>query len=373
MIKFLKNSFLITVPSLFAFAIFLEVVAQFFLPTSDFPDVLFHPLYGNQFVPNQTGVFIRGANQQIRAKYRINNQGWNSPYDYHPEKSPGLYRIATVGDSFVEALQVDYDQSFTYLLEDRLNQKNPVKKFQTYSFGQTGANLMQNLAVFKNISKVYKPDVAIIVLIHNDFLESFEGFGRVDHYTLRQQGNRFDAIRPHPASTMSIKRILRKSALVRYLLLNQQVLERYRFIRSWIPGNKGKKDAKVSLEKAKSFSRENYLNMLSFLFEEFKKAAKLSNTKLLFVMNTARFPSQVEAQGAETSIARFNDYSRQTAERLGLEFLDLTRVFQESWDKEGQPHVWEIDNHWNQKGHQMVADALNQRLEKLLVTPVGGK
>lgn len=83
-------------------------------------------------------------------------------------------------------------------------------------------------------------------------------------------------------------------------------------------------------------------------------------------MNTARFPSQIETQGAITSISRFNDYSRQTAERLGLEFLDLTEVFQESWNREGQRHKWTIDSHWNHKGHQVVAEELTLRGNNLL-------
>ena len=364
--KFLKNIFLVTIPTLFVFAIFLEVVARFILPTSDFPDVSFHPVYGNQFVPDQSGTFIRGENQQIKGKFRINKQGWNSPYDYEPQKPPGTYRIAAIGDSYVEALQVDYDQSFTYLLEDNLRKKIPTKKFQAYSFGHTGANLTQNLAVFKNVSKVYKPDLAIIVLIHNDFLESFEGFGRVDNFTLRKQGETFEVVSPRPASTMDMKRLFRKSALVRYLVLNHRVLERFSFIRSWYYGDTRKVDANVSLEKAKAYSSEEFLEMLEYSFGQFKNLADQSNTKLLFVMNTARFPAEVTKYGAVSSMSRFNEFSRQTAEKLGLEFLDLTPVFQESWDSSGEWHKWKMDSHWNHKGHQVVAEALSAKLEDLL-------
>ena len=47
----------------------------------------------------------------IRANYKINANGWNSGYDrYEPKKTKGKYRIAVVGDSYVEAFQVDYNK-----------------------------------------------------------------------------------------------------------------------------------------------------------------------------------------------------------------------------------------------------------------------
>lgn len=66
-------------------------------------------------------------------------------------------------------------------------------------------------------------------------------------------------------------------------------------------------------------------------------------------MNAFRFPADVATQGAVSTASRFNDYSRQTAEDLGLDFLDLTNVIQDSWVREGQRHKWEIDSHWNKK------------------------
>src|SRR4051794_513484 len=86
------------------------VVFRFILPGSDVPENAFV----NQVVryaPNQTGVWR--VKDDVSAPYSINAQGWNSPLpDYTLEREAGVGRIAVVGDSFVEALQVPVGVSF---------------------------------------------------------------------------------------------------------------------------------------------------------------------------------------------------------------------------------------------------------------------
>ncbi len=362
--KFLKNFFLVTIPALLVFVLLLELTARFILPTSDFPDIVFHAVYGNQFAPNQSGTYISGEDQQIKGRFRINAQGWNSPYDYEQQKPPGTFRIAVIGDSYVEALQVDFDKSFPYLLEKKLSKKNPQKRLQSYSFGHTGANLAQNLVVFKNASQLYRPDLAVLFLIHNDFLESFEGHGRVDNSTLRLEGGSYVLVPPRPADTMQMKRLFRNSALVRYLVVNHRVLEKIRFIRNWYYGDTRKVDANVSLEKAETFSEEQFRKMLAYTFGEFKKQAEKTGTQLLFVINTPRFPEDVATHGEKSAMSRFNRMSKEAADALGIPFMDLTPVFQESWKKNGQRHKWVIDSHWNANGHEVVSEVLSRRIQQ---------
>ena len=63
-----------------------------------------------RYAANQRGVWR--VRDEIAAPYRINVQGWNSGVgDYAVARRPGAARIAMVGDSFVEALQVPFDRS----------------------------------------------------------------------------------------------------------------------------------------------------------------------------------------------------------------------------------------------------------------------
>lgn len=61
------------------------------------------PVLNHTWLPNAT---LYTSNYESRGvppyTRRINGQGWLSSYDFAHEKSPGVYRVAYVGDSFVE-------------------------------------------------------------------------------------------------------------------------------------------------------------------------------------------------------------------------------------------------------------------------------
>ena len=102
-------------PSILVALIVCEMTVRIFLNPSDSPNVYFEREFGLIYSPNQQGVYRKG--KQIKAKYNINNFGWNSLRNYSAEKPEGIERIAVIGDSFVEAFQVDFDKSFPPLLE----------------------------------------------------------------------------------------------------------------------------------------------------------------------------------------------------------------------------------------------------------------
>ena len=236
------------------------------------------------------------------------------------------------------------------------------KKIQVYSFGHSGANVTQYLAVYKNVARVYRPDLTIVLLIHNDFMESFEGYGRVDNSTLQKDKGTFSIVGPRPASTMKTKRRFRNFALIRYLVINLRILKKIQFIRDWYRGDTRKVDANVSIEKAETFSEKELGEMLNFNFKGFVSLASDSGGRLIFAINPARFPEDIDQLGEASVMSRYNDLSRKIAENLNLPFLDLTPAFRESWEKRRQWHKWHFDSHWNLLGHQVAAEALSREV-----------
>jgi len=112
---------LLTVPSLLLLLLLFEVLARLVLPVSDVPDVRFDDELGNHFVADQRGVYVKGPRSEIRARYRINDDGWNAERDCVPAASFPGETIAVIGDSFVEAFQVDVDANFAARLEKSLD------------------------------------------------------------------------------------------------------------------------------------------------------------------------------------------------------------------------------------------------------------
>ncbi len=349
--------FILTIPSLIVCIIILEVLVRVVMPVSDIPDTLFDPVLGNHFIPNQEGVLIKGKRSEIHSKYRINSNGWNSPYEYINEKLPSTFRIAVIGDSYVEAFQVDYDKSYPYLMENRLKEKLWKPEIEVYSFGHSGANLVQYLTVLRNIAPQYSPDLVVINIIHNDFKESLYGYGRKDNWMLSFTDGHFAEMMPRPVSNLSFKRFIRKFALVRYLVVNLNLFKTSKIIKRLFYAETRRYEANVNTKDLDIFANREFLKqMLEYVFKEYAAVAREYDFKLLLVMDTNRQPIYNGDDPKTTRVYMLNKATAEVTERLGIPFIDLTETFQETWKAKGKRIEHDVDGHWNSLGHSVVAD-----------------
>src|SRR4029077_3989654 len=87
-------------------------------------------------------------------------------------RRPGVSRIAIVGDSYVEALQVAYDRSLGERLAGDLAEG--ASAVEVYRFGISGAPMSQYLQMIENEVVHYRPDWVVVLIVHNDFDESYK-------------------------------------------------------------------------------------------------------------------------------------------------------------------------------------------------------
>ncbi len=361
--KSIINIMILTVPFLIVLIIILEIFARILLPVSDIPDALFDEVLGNHLLPDQEGVFIKGRNSEIKAAYRINSDGWNSPHDYNVKSSNDIFRIAVIGDSYIEAFQVDYDKSYPYLLEKKLNNeiKNKDKRIEAYTFGHSGANLMQYLAVLRVIVSKYTPDLVIINMVHNDFKESLYGYGRKDNWTLKYDNGSFLEVRPKPVSNLRFKRIMRKSALIRFLVVNLDFNKRLGLVKKIFYADTRKYEANVDLADLDIFSDRSFLyEMLGYLFTEYLESVHKYGSDLLLIMNTNRHAIYSGKDPKKSEVYLFNRASLEAADKLDVSIIDLTEPFEKKWKDKGERFDWKSDGHWNSLGHEVVADVIKQ-------------
>ena len=118
-----------------------------------------------RFQPNRTSVWSRFWNFSMVNTVRTNNYGFVSNIDYDPTKTTPL--IAIIGDSYIEAAMVPYEQTGAGRLAKQLQDGARV-----YSFGASGAPLSQYLAYAEYVGKEFHPDVLVILVVDNDFDES---------------------------------------------------------------------------------------------------------------------------------------------------------------------------------------------------------
>ena len=117
--------------------------------------------YSIRYKPRQ-GVYTIGKWGKNKAKWQINNFGWLNSNNYNKIKKQS--RIALIGDSYVEALQVNQKETFYECLNEQLRNSQEV-----YSMGVSGAPLSQYLQMAKYAQYHFQPDMFIINLVHNDF------------------------------------------------------------------------------------------------------------------------------------------------------------------------------------------------------------
>jgi len=94
----------------------------------------------------------------------INRHGFRHG-DREPEKPPGTLRIAVLGDSFVEALQVPDDQTFCAALECELDECAALggQPVEVLNFGVSGYGTAQELMMLRHYVWEYSPDIVVLV------------------------------------------------------------------------------------------------------------------------------------------------------------------------------------------------------------------
>ena len=219
--KLMVNLGLAAASTLIFLAFFEFVVFRIVLPGSDVP----RNAYINEVVryaPHQTGVWR--VRDDIAAPFSINAQGWNSPLaDYSVDRVAGGSRIAFVGDSFVEALQVPVDASFAEGVARGMGAGRPPEAFR---FAVSGAPLSQYVQMVEREVVRFRPDWIVVLLVHNDFDESFMFQpGRYTSSFLKfvvRDGRVIGETPPAPWRPGLVEG-LRRSALARFFLYRWQI------------------------------------------------------------------------------------------------------------------------------------------------------
>lgn len=134
-----------------------------------------HDLYGFGYIPNHVFTY----RDEGAAEVRINQYGFRDE-DRGIDKPEGVYRIAVLGDSFVDAIQVAEDCRFTELLETELNRSQIAgKSVEVLNFGTQGYGTAQELLVLKHQAWKFEPDLVILaVLTGNDIRNNHEPLQR---------------------------------------------------------------------------------------------------------------------------------------------------------------------------------------------------
>ena len=349
----LKSALLISLPVAVVLAVLLEFVFRFGIPAAQPPARYFDKdnlLWVRSSEPS-TGTRTIGSFATISARWRINNLGWNYPVDYLPRDERQL--IAIIGDSFVEAREVDVDKNFSFLLRESMASSD----YEVYAFGRAAAPLSHYLHMARYATRLFDPEVLIFVLYYNDFDESIHDInpGRSHWLTLvaDSQGN---ILEMPPATDVRIslaEKIVLRSATLRYFLMNFDFREvvlklKRRVVEYTIEEN-------IDLDRIGSVVAPVTEYVVQKLAEENR------GRRLIFVMDAPRFDIYHDRL-ANSRLRSINQVVGEIVERYGAEFIDLTPVMYEDYKENGERFEFDIDIHWNEHAHRLVARTLHSHL-----------
>ncbi|HET7362987.1 MAG TPA: hypothetical protein VFJ70_05355 [Burkholderiales bacterium] len=302
------------------------------------------------FPPRADYVYSAGWNFAIRSHKHTNNYGFNNIADYHPDERSPLLMV--IGDSFVEAHEVDAGKSAAELLAAGLGRGGRV-----YSIGLSGAALSQYLATAGYACATFRPQALAFIIIGNDFDESLL------KYSDEPQLHHFDANGRLVLAGYELplaKKVLRHSAFVRYVMLNLMSGARLNQIRHLLRGAPALASAHAASDAERLRDSQQAVDLF---LEQLPARCNLSPSSVLFVLDAVRpeiYAAQTMSAAQNGYQGRMRSYIAAEARRRGYEVLDMQPVFVARHARDGSRFEFPTDKHWNALGHEVVAQEMRR-------------
>jgi GDSL-like Lipase/Acylhydrolase family len=120
---------------------------------------------GYSLRPNMEGWYRKEGEAYVR----INSEGLRDR-EHSKIKPPNTFRIAVLGDSFVEALQVHFEESFCHIIEQQLRNCPAMvgRDVEVVNFGVSGYGTAQELITLRNQVWQYSPDLVLLTVTTNN-------------------------------------------------------------------------------------------------------------------------------------------------------------------------------------------------------------
>lgn len=333
--------------------LFLEITLRFFPVRESFhaqPVTSLHPII--RFTPNQEYVFSRDWNFTIVTDKKTNGAGFFSDVEYVKDSDKPL--VAIIGDSYVEALQVNNADTF----HGRIGRDN-FEKVRVYAFGASGNPLSSYLKYAEWVGQQYKPDYFIFNIVGNDFDESYpyykdgaEGFTyfpeQTDQFDMAELDTHFLPLRPS-----FVGRNLRRSYLARYLVSNCEIRRITANLRTTAKADTSNGNIGEERIQTGSAAINHFIRLLP-------EATGLVPERILLVLDASR----QRIYASESNVLSQSYYECMMPELIRkaalaqISTLDMTRPFTLHYGQHKKRFEYPTDGHWNEIGHRVVAESI---------------
>ncbi len=113
---------------------------------------------GWRFVPGAPYWYHKESERPVTGT--INRFGWKDK-DWDLTKPEGVYRAAVLGDSYVEAFQVDEERNFLNLTQETVS-RDSGRRLEMMNFGRSAATQSEELLILEKDAAPFQPDMVIL-------------------------------------------------------------------------------------------------------------------------------------------------------------------------------------------------------------------
>ena len=122
------------------------------------------PILGHRYIPGQSMVNQYGVSVQI------GDHGFRGPAPVKTKK-PGTYRVIFLGDSFVHALGVPYEDVFFNLIGQQFKAEN--KPVEVIGLGVEMYGTVDEYMLYRHVARHYRPDLVVLCFyVGNDLFNN---------------------------------------------------------------------------------------------------------------------------------------------------------------------------------------------------------
>lgn len=140
-----------------------EMFFRLFYPQPIIPRYVETSPYGiRKNIGNVRGTMIV---PEYRHAFSTNSRGFRGTREYAEDKPAGVYRIIVLGDSVTLGHGVSDDETFSYVLEQRLSDLRPT---EVINMGVSGFGTAEELIQLRAMGLAYQPDLVILTYFPND-------------------------------------------------------------------------------------------------------------------------------------------------------------------------------------------------------------
>lgn len=281
-------------------------------------------------------------------------------------KTQGTIRVALLGDSSTEGLQVPLDETYARLVEQQLNNSG-TQKYEVINFACSSYSTGQQREQFLNEVTAYKPDITVLLYNRGDAVENIRKPGKLNveprpYFYLDDQGNLkqdntilavnkaklspnqvFDFLR----AKSSIYGVLSSTHLA--LCTNEPLYGKLKNAFDWLANlNAPNKNVPNIL-----YPEQDAFRVTRSLIVDLNNSCKANNSKFVLLV----FPNTL----GDLDLAFQAKQLAALSKEQRFPSFNLTQSFYDT----GNPGAQFLEYHFSSAGHKVVANQLASLLGKL--------